>query len=830
MTSKIERSQAKNNKNSYKRIKTFTGCWTCRSRKIKCDLTKPSCRKCTNSRIECGGYDIKLVWTEPVDFNTPEVSSTSREESVSSNISGSASNSTPSNKFTLINNNINNTSTQSNETQKRRNITLVKYKNSKSYTYYEEMDEELISLQNPKKDKIDNGQTYIIKNFGVFKAHHSDESTPKTTATPSNSEINSNQDTVVSQSFYDVNENMNNWISNELKDDFMLSLSALQGLPVSSHSFDDLVNDLDVQDSYRSLFHNPTNDELIDSNLKSIKYQYHGNENLINPDHNLTETGNLINTLESPTSLNNMVSYKEEINLDPLENDMKMPNFIMEVVPSRLPELVSSSDPLTDFPNSALKINSLTRFLLNYYYENVADLMTVIPISANPWKKMYFPTVLRALGDLCGIGHTSNSKKSLLNAILAVSCFNLQSKFPKNSNEMIFYLNLGINFRNQASNYLKECLENTVNLEKYKDIVVALLSMNSIDVVWGTMADCRYHLTVCEDFIESRLKLRPILSNKAKILHSIFAFLKLIQDSTSLDKVREKEICIYFDNSKANDNNQDGTIRKFFETMDNFEGKLQNEKGYFQYDKYFNSENEDFNHAIVPSFKSQLYDSMNTTSSEHLNPKLLTSEIIYGLPNSLILLFSDCVSLIRHLEYFKLNNIKLSEEFLNYCNRFEIRLLNWKSDWNEESILKFKKINIDRYYSLKALNLHTESFYNSTIIYYFTMVRSFNISSLQQYVEDVLHGLKEINTLIEQNNVKIVPLIWQGFMAGCACTNTTLQGEFRTWASKLANTGMGSYWGARQAMLEVWRRRKHGEEGDSWYSVYKDWDMNLMLS
>lgn len=47
-----------------KRSKTFTGCWTCRSRGIKCDEQRPGCKVCLRSRYDCEGYDLKLVWDE----------------------------------------------------------------------------------------------------------------------------------------------------------------------------------------------------------------------------------------------------------------------------------------------------------------------------------------------------------------------------------------------------------------------------------------------------------------------------------------------------------------------------------------------------------------------------------------------------------------------------------------------------------------------------------------------------------------------------------------------------------------------------------------------
>ncbi|KNG81737.1 hypothetical protein ANOM_009138 [Aspergillus nomiae NRRL 13137] len=45
------------------RSKTFTGCWTCRSRRVKCDEQRPSCQRCRRSGRTCQGYGVRLGWT-----------------------------------------------------------------------------------------------------------------------------------------------------------------------------------------------------------------------------------------------------------------------------------------------------------------------------------------------------------------------------------------------------------------------------------------------------------------------------------------------------------------------------------------------------------------------------------------------------------------------------------------------------------------------------------------------------------------------------------------------------------------------------------------------
>ena len=42
-------------------------CWECLKRRLVCDYTQPSCKKCTNAGRECPGYDEKkpLKWLDP---------------------------------------------------------------------------------------------------------------------------------------------------------------------------------------------------------------------------------------------------------------------------------------------------------------------------------------------------------------------------------------------------------------------------------------------------------------------------------------------------------------------------------------------------------------------------------------------------------------------------------------------------------------------------------------------------------------------------------------------------------------------------------------------
>ncbi|PNP45439.1 hypothetical protein TGAMA5MH_02662 [Trichoderma gamsii] len=44
--------------------KTFTACWTCRARSVRCDQATPHCEQCKRRGLVCEGYHIQLVWVD----------------------------------------------------------------------------------------------------------------------------------------------------------------------------------------------------------------------------------------------------------------------------------------------------------------------------------------------------------------------------------------------------------------------------------------------------------------------------------------------------------------------------------------------------------------------------------------------------------------------------------------------------------------------------------------------------------------------------------------------------------------------------------------------
>lgn len=700
-----------------------------------------------------------------------------------------------------------------------------------------------------------------------------------------------------------------------------------------------------------------------DTSVSSVTLSSRGKYNRMSPEeiqsiHSIDETGMTPSSIDQVTTPNpsgsgqyntgiipttNQNNRSKETDQPIIDNEIeihasngtKMPKNIMEILKTApLPKSLAIGK--FGIPTTSLNVHPMARYLLNYYIEDVADMMTVIPLAKNPWKFIYFPRAIMAIGELASLGRTSNARNGLLNALLAVSAFNLQSKFVRGSNEMKYYVDLGIQLRRQANEFVERCMEEDILNQKYKDVLTAVLSMVTIDVVWGTMSSCKIHLDHCEKIIEKKMLYKKKLSSKAIILHRIFSSLKLIQDSTSFENIQKSEMFLNEKNYKnfltgskptqgqldelnkdnfrgifrdsrinktrtrddqnnkdtgylisnlnihnstsngtgnnlaaspessyqsrqntntsnfSNANNNGGGISKrgkynekitdngkvrieFIVNNDDDEEDGNNNKNNNKYKDEVNSNND------IPAFVDITRTSFQPSKNK-LDDKVVSSDAIYGLPNSLILMFGEIVPLTRFKKYHDAHDLPIPFFFDELAEQLEFKLLTWKLEWTlivedenggstiHDSVDENKRNFISPRH--EGIYHHVMSFYHALVIYFYRFIENVNPMYLLERIEKVLHHLNKIQEILENNKETsyIIPLFWQGFIAGSEAMTLFLQNGFNKWGQDIAQTGIGTYWNARQIMLEIWRRKNHNVKNNSWVDVLHDWKTNVMLT
>jgi hypothetical protein len=147
------------------------------------------------------------------------------------------------------------------------------------------------------------------------------------------------------------------------------------------------------------------------------------------------------------------------------------------------------------FPECATDLKdidmSTVKLLLNHYQNTLVPRLTPAEVPyKSPWKTLYIPNILSTVGDIVLSGNGTNAKVSLVFATLAISAFNLdgldRSRSGENAIQTRDWSKLGRVYRERATKRLKSSLvvlsTTQTKKEKYKDILMALLSMITICV------------------------------------------------------------------------------------------------------------------------------------------------------------------------------------------------------------------------------------------------------------------------------------------------------------------------------------------------------------
>lgn len=481
-------------------------------------------------------------------------------------------------------------------------------------------------------------------------------------------------------------------------------------------------------------------------------------------------------------------------------------------VSTKIPQM-PFSDNKFGFPTTSLHFTPQARYLLDHYIKNVTRIMSVVVHPKNPWKTIYLPRAVSAVGDLVGLGHTASARNALLHALLAVSAFHLQSKFPEESEGRKHYLGLGLQLKAEAYTWLSECLMKDLVSQKYKDVITAVLSMVSIDVIWGSMTDCKVHLSACRSIVNMRCKLRPKVSDKAAVLHRIAGFLSLMQNSTSLSPT----------DITGMDSSKEFSDQWLDVRLEDLGVSEQEQPDSTQLPSlsYMNEESE------FQEYWLQYKQSEDTGLSEDFYKKeLISTHSLYGIPDSLMLLFNRTIKLTKLVLYYRYNCEALPKDITKQCSDLEGALVTWQNRYDVNKNGDFKGD------LREAVKHHTLSFHEALIIYYYRLVRDLNPAILQTHIATVLDHLEQIQVLNRSNNSAIcVPLVLPGFIAACEILpqRTDLRDRFLTWMDHLTADGLGTYYTTRRVVEEVWRRRDEELDRPNWWHVIADWKVNIML-
>lgn len=397
------------------------------------------------------------------------------------------------------------------------------------------------------------------------------------------------------------------------------------------------------------------------------------------------------------------------------------------------------------------------KHLLDHYSRNVLRIFSILDNKNTPWSSFHLPRALQCCSELEVVGKSTPARSALLHAILSVSTYNLQCRHASENQDAVArkWAELGMKYRMEALQFLKTSAGNplvaTTNAE-YKELLAAMLSMVTVDVVSGDTRTCGTHLNGCESLIKARRD-DGRGSAKTKALHRIFYYLQVMQDATELT-------C----NAFRPANNHAGCSIS------------------------------DFNDAeYLDLYEAPIDEKLDSASYE----------LIYGLPQSLLVLLHKVCNLLQNINSSE--NAAIAPSLIQACDQLEDEILDWPV---EEATARLKTTRLDEPNSL-IIQHHVRAFHNAITIFFCRNIRLMNRRYLQGYVKNVISNLVEIEKIKEREMINAGPLLWPAFVAGEQALDHATREQFVHWFNVIEKHGVGTAKTTRASLEDIWQHSSH---------------------
>lgn len=442
------------------------------------------------------------------------------------------------------------------------------------------------------------------------------------------------------------------------------------------------------------------------------------------------------------------------------------------------------------------------RTLLDHYQTSMMGCFTPLHHEKPPWKILHLPCAISAYGELSLLGDSNNAKMTLLFAVLAMSAFNLKH-LQTDPSEADNWQSIAESYREKAKARLKLCLREQSEEQKkskYKEVLMALTSMVTVCVVSGQMQEARCYLLDAERFIYMQSMKKPKQSRKVNMLHSIYLYLRIIEEST-FTPVEDNQSYLA-DHSYAMTSETSSSICRY-PSLWTDRVKLGSDLDFHDME------------ARLVQFPS---DQDEPTMFEQ----------IYGIPESLFRLISHATHLADEVRRSRSAYPGgMSQDLAQRAKIIEAKICDWKNPYKllaeRQTLIVYGPAERSAKIEVRTDLLYNflEAMHCALIIYFYRRVRDTNANALQHYVSKTIHHLLEHEKKKNMYGDTSAYVAWPGFIAACEALDPVQREQISAFMVRAGQqSGVGSLFVAADVATKVWAARDDtGSLDVSWSDI-----------
>ncbi|KAG7425464.1 Arginine metabolism regulation protein II [Fusarium oxysporum f. sp. raphani] len=213
--------------------------------------------------------------------------------------------------------------------------------------------------------------------------------------------------------------------------------------------------------------------------------------------------------------------------------------------------------------------------LLKHFNDDVISQMGSLPINEkSAWKTLHYPSAIMTLSELTMLDVDRDQIKranlATFYALIAVSSFHLSLNsitFPSLARPGDHWKSLSSRTYEAAKQHLKVSLEKESqpgpHKAKYKEQLMGISAVLATALLSGNETDTRWCLTEMERLISWRGLTKPSISRRARLLHNIYAWMRIVSESLNVYLDENHAIETPFRTTTSRSINPDMTLDNF---------------------------------------------------------------------------------------------------------------------------------------------------------------------------------------------------------------------------------------------------------------------------
>ncbi|KAL3478875.1 fungal-specific transcription factor domain-containing protein [Aspergillus californicus] len=522
---------------------------------------------------------------------------------------------------------------------------------------------------------------------------------------------------------------------------------------------------------------------------------------------------------ESPSHIDDFLHWSDILGLSPEQPGFFQPSMLdldmylntdLEAGPESQTFAVSDQSNMAIMtpPRSATEMASTfldaaalagAPFLFKHFNEKVAPQMMIMPLaSKSPWRILNLSTAMATYNDLIILGSQNLSQARLANlyGLLACSAIHLALDLAQTSAESVQqWQQAACQMFEQAKDHMQRSLKYETQdpkRAKYKDQLMAICCLIEYTVISGQHQHTRSFMVNAEFILRMRGLSKQRISQKARLLHHVYTWLRLVGESTYVlhdynpSNSFIEALDLNFQRHRP-DSVADGSIHEPVPRLDDF---LRLEA---------HDADSDLNINEPKDKRTGLHD-IHLQDSRRYSDTLYKQ--IYGIPETWLSLVSQTTRLANAMETFRIAQKagrNTSLEAWETLHRRSVRLENLicacdlspsRGDPSKPHI-----------HMLRALNA-------ALVIFFYRRIRRVHPAILATHVDSVIIALVEFTAALPQGHPTGPGAAWPAFIAGCEALSTTRREQIILWVeNSIATCGPAGFEAARDTMLELWRKQ-----------------------